>query len=290
MNDARPVLVTGASGNTGRPLAEQLHAAGAAVRGMVRSTRSAATLPEGVTPALADFDDVDGLRAALDGVRAAYLVTPSSERVEEQQLRFVDLAADAGLEHLVVLSQLAAQEDSPVRFLRYHAVVERRVRERGLGFTFLRPNLFFQGLLQVAPLVASQGVLPAPIGEARISAVDVRDIAEVAAASLTDARHLGQTYTLTGPAAITHGEVAAALAEATGHPVTFVDTPPEQFADALRGAMPEWQLGGLLEDYAHYRAGEAAEVTSVIPEVTGHPARGLDDFVRDYASAFAPAR
>jgi uncharacterized protein YbjT (DUF2867 family) len=86
-------------------------------------------------------------------------VTPSSSEAEAQQIRFAELAADAGVEHLVKLSQLAASEDSPVRFLRYHAAVERRICDLGLGYTFLRPNLYFQGLLNFRGSIVSRGPL-----------------------------------------------------------------------------------------------------------------------------------
>ena len=176
------VLVAGANGNTGRPVVEELLTRGASVRAMVRSAGSS---PAGAEAVVADFDDAGSIRAALAGVRRAYLVTPSSERAEQQQMDFVDAAKEAGVERLVVLSQLAARADSPVRFLRYHAAVEQHVRDSGLDHTFLRPNLYYQGLLAVAGLVAD-GVLPAPIGDAQVSAVDVRDIAAVAAAALTE--------------------------------------------------------------------------------------------------------
>src|SRR5437879_3837747 len=156
------VLVAGAAGNTGRPLVEELYRAGASVRAMVRNRGDAVPgIPEKV---VADFDDVESVRAALRGVGRAYLVTPSSERAEQQQRNFVDAARDVGVGRLVLLSQLGARADSPVRFLRYHAAVEEHVRSSGIEFTFLRPNLYFQGLFAVAASIAEQGVLPAPIG------------------------------------------------------------------------------------------------------------------------------
>ncbi|ABY23289.1 nucleoside-diphosphate-sugar epimerase [Renibacterium salmoninarum ATCC 33209] len=75
------------------------------------------------------------------------MVTPSSENAEQQQLRFIDAAIAAGVQHIVLLSQLGADVDSPVRFLRYHAVVEQRLEQLGIGYTFLRPNLFFKACL-----------------------------------------------------------------------------------------------------------------------------------------------
>lgn len=280
------VFVTGATGSTGRALVDALSRRGAPVRAMVHAEANRGKLPEGVATVVADFDDPTSLAAAMDGVDQAYLVTPSSERAEEQQRRFADIAVRAGVHHLVVLSQLGADEQSPVRFLRYHGAVERHVRELGVAWTFLRPNLFFQGLLTFARTISSDGRFFAPIGDARVSAVDVRDIAAVAAVALTEPGHEGATYTLTGPAAITHAQIAAALSSALGRDVSFVDVPPEAFATSLREILPPWQVEGLLEDYAHYRRGEAAAVSSAVAEITGNQPIDIQQFARDYASAF----
>ncbi|WP_028923729.1 SDR family oxidoreductase [Pseudonocardia acaciae] len=282
------VLVTGATGNTGRELVELLHGRDVRIRVMVRSEAAQGRFRgTAVEAAVADFDDPDAVAAALAGVSRAYLVTPSSERAQAQQERFAELAARAGVTHLVKLSQLAADEDSPVRFLRYHSAVERRIRELGIGFTFLRPNLYFQGMFALAGLIREQGKIFAPIGDARVSAVDVRDIAAVAAAALTEPGHEGATYTITGPAAITHAEIAEAIGAAVGREVSFADIPPDAFAASLRGAgMPDWQVDGLIEDYAHYSRGEAAAVTPAVAEVTGHAPRTVAEFARDHAEVF----
>ena len=117
--------------------------------------------------------------------------------------------------------------------------------------------------------------------------MDVRDIAAVAAVALTEDGHEGATYTLTGPEAITHSQIAAALTSALGRTVRFVDVPPEAFADGIRELLPPWQVDGLLEDYAHYRRGEAAAVSPAIAEITGTAPRSIEQFARDYAPAFA---
>ena len=191
---------------------------------------------------------------------------------------------------MVKLSQLGADESPPVRFLRWHAAVERRIRELGVGYTFLRPNLFFQGLFAFAGTIAAEGRFFAPIGDARVSAVDVRDIAAVAAAALTEPGHEGQTYTITGPVAITHSDIAEALSVATGREIEFVDVAHEAFRASLDGVLPDWQLDGLVEDYAHYGRGEAAAVLSTVVDVTGVEPRDIAQFARDYADRFtAPA-
>ena len=283
-----PVLVTGATGSTGQALWRALARRGVPARAMVRRPADVDRFTgPGTDAVIADFDDGATLAAALDGVERAYLVTPSSERAEAQQLGFVEAAVRAGVGHLVVLSQLGAREDSPVRFLRYHAVVERRVRELGLGYTFLRPNLYFQGLFAFGPSIARDGTFGAPIGDARVSAVDVLDIGEVAATVLAADTPQDATLTLTGPEALTHAQMAASLSTALGRTVTFGDVPPDAFTAALQGVLPPWQVAGLAEDYAHYHRGEAAEVSTAVHEVTGRAPRTFDDFARDNAAAFS---
>jgi uncharacterized protein YbjT (DUF2867 family) len=282
------VLVTGATGNTGAVLLRLLEERGVATRAMIRHEHDIARL--GNTSAsivIGDFDNANSVAAALDGVDSAYLVTPSSIKAEAQQLRFAELAAAANVKHLVKLSQFAADEASPVRFLRYHATVERRICELGLGYTFLRPNLFFQGFLAFKSMIANEGRFFVPIGNALVSAVDVRDIAQVAAVVLTESGHVSKTYTITGPAAVSHAEIARAIAEAIGRNVTFIDVSPEDFSGALRKlGVPTWQVDGLVEDYAHYARGEAAEVHPTVRQVTGSEPRDVTVFARDYASAF----
>ncbi len=123
----QPILVTGAAGNTGSVLVDLLTQPGAPVRVMVRDQGDAAKFDAArVSVVVADFDDAQSITAALAGADRAYLVTPSSEKAAGQQIRFAETAVGAGVRHLVVLSQFAAEPDSPVRFLRWHAEAERR--------------------------------------------------------------------------------------------------------------------------------------------------------------------
>jgi len=162
-------------------------------------------------------------------------------------------------------------------------------------------------LADFAPLAGSRARNPVPllfrraywssrrttasIGDARVSAVDVRDIAMVAATVLTQPGHIGKTYTITGPVAVTHTEIAHAITEAIGRAVKFIDISPEDFAFALRKiGMPPWQVDGLIEDYAHYVRGEAAEVHPTVREVARTVPRDVIAFARDYASAFGSRR
>ena len=281
------ILVTGATGNNGTEIIQGLTTQGFDVRAMVRQMpehTAGSTLVEYVT---ADFDDASSLQRALSGIERAFLVTPSSEKVEEQQLRFVDLATQAGTKHIVYLSQLHAEENSPVRFLRYHAAVEKALAQSGVSFTNLRPNLYMQGLLLFKQLIASQQKIAAPVGQAAVSVVDVRDIAAVAVAALTQAGHEGKSYEITGPEALTHAQMAEVLSQTLGKPIAFEDITGDAMRSALLAVkMPEWQADGLVEDYEHYSRNEAATVSSAVEDVTGAKPRSFQLFAKDFKQAF----
>ena len=105
-------------------------------------------------------------------------------------------------------------------------------------------------------------------------------------AALTEPGHEGKTCTITGPAAITHSEIADALSAATGRQIAFVDVPPDAFRASLEGVLPDWQLDGLLEDYEHYVRGEAAAVLPTVAKVTGQEPGDITRFAHDYAASF----
>jgi uncharacterized protein YbjT (DUF2867 family) len=284
------ILITGATGSVGNELTRLLSEQGISFRIMVRSPKDAEQLNKlaGVQVVMGDFNDKSTLAQALIGIERAFLLTNSSEQAEHQQLTFVAEAQRAGVRHIVKLSQFAAELNSPVRFLRYHAAVEQAIRESEMAFTFLRPNLFMQGLLGFQASIAKDGKFFAAVGQAKISTIDIRDIAAVAATALTEKGHEEKIYTLTGPEALTHYEMANELSAALTQRITFVDVSPEAMRAALlEVGFPAWQADGLIEDYAHYSRNEASAVTSDIQEVTGKPARNFADFAHDYASYFA---
>ncbi|RYG70699.1 SDR family oxidoreductase [bacterium] len=282
-------LVTGANGSNGKELIELFVAQQVPVRAMVRSRAKAKEIElPGVEIVEGDFDKPETLRAALAGVKSAFLLTPSSERAQQQQIGFVALAKESGVRRIVNLSQLHAAADSPNRFLRYHAAVEAAIKAAGLEYTFLRPNLFMQALLNFKSTIAEKGEFYGAAGEGRVSIVDVRDIVEIAFAALTQPGHVGKHYDITGPEALTHAEMAAQLSEALGRSIRYVDVPGAALKEMVLGVgFPLWQADGLVEEYALYSEGEAAEVGSGVSEALGREARSFKDFARDYAGAFS---
>lgn len=283
------ILITGATGTVGKELTGYLASNNIPFRAMVRSWESAGELKhlKGAELILGDFNDASSLEKALAGTERAFLLTNSSEQAASQQINFVEAASKTGLRHVVKLSQWAADVNSPVRFLRYHAEVENVIKASGMHYTFLRPNLFMQGLLGFRNTIVRQGQFFGAIGNAKISMVDIRDIALAAAISLTKSGHENKTYNLTGPQALSHDEMAEKLSAALGRSIRFVDVPPQALLEMLASAgFPVWQAEGLVEDYAHYAREEAAEVSSGVYDVTGRNPFSFEQFARDFAPAF----
>jgi uncharacterized protein YbjT (DUF2867 family) len=283
------ILITGATGTVGSEVVNRLSAQGKQVRAVTRDLNKveANRLPH-VQFVEGDFNDPDSMRRACSGVERAFLLSNSTERAEQQQITFVEVARNSGVQHIVKLSQLHANVKSPGRFLRYHAAVEAAVQAAGMTFTFLRPNLYMQGLLNFRQSIKEKSAFFAAAGEARISAVDVRDLADVAAAALTSSQHDKKSYSLTGPEALTFGEMAKQLSTALGRTIAFVDVPPEAMRQALAGlGFPPWQADGLLEEFAMYRRDEAAGVESGVFQALSRRPRSFGEFASDYAPLLA---
>jgi len=284
------ILVTGATGAVGTQLVRQLTESNTPFRALVRNNDSGdllRSLPNAEV-VIGDLAVKSSLDNVFQGIEKAFLLTNSSEHAEQLQLNFVNAAHRAGIKHIVKLSQLAADEHSPVRFLRYHAKIESRIKELGLTYTFLRPNLYMQGLITLKDYIKNDSVFYASVGNAAVSVVDIRDIAMVAVKALTEGGHENKIYNITGKEAITHYQMADTFSRVLGRKVAFIDVAPEHMEMALIAAgFPEWQVGGVIEDYAHYARGEAAAVYSTVSDITNNAPSGFEQFVNDYKILFS---
>jgi uncharacterized protein YbjT (DUF2867 family) len=283
------ILITGATGTTGREVVEELRRLGAkGVRALVRDPARADFIREAGFEAVAgDFERPETLGAALKGVERALLLTPPTPDTVNQQREFIVAATGAGVRHVVKLSAIGADSDTPEGFGKWHGQSENLLKTSGLKWTMLRPNFFMQNLLGQARQIAATGGIYQPVGDARASFIDVRDIAAVAAHALTEDGHEEQTYTLTGPEALSYHDVAAKLSEATGRAINYVPVSPEQFrAGALGAGLPEWLVSALERLNELFASGAAAAVTDAVSRVGRKEPTTFDQFARDHAEAF----
>jgi uncharacterized protein YbjT (DUF2867 family) len=282
------ILITGATGRVGGATLKQLSAMGLPVRALVRSAEKAALVAgPRVETVIGDLEQPRSLESALDGVTAALLVSPLDPRQVELQGNFIEAAKRAGRPHVVKISGLGTALDSPVRSGRWHALTERHLAESGLPFTHLRPPFFMQNVLRFAPTIRASGEFTGSLGQGKVAMIDVEDIAAVAATVLATAAHVGEAYTLTGPEAISYGDVAEKLSRILGRTVTYRDVPPSVTRERLvASGVPAWQVEVQDDFSAALSAGHASTVTDTVEAVTGRPARTLERFIREHLALF----
>ena len=232
------IVVTGATGNVGRPLTQALAKAGEQVTAV---SRHAAAMPDGVRHVPADLAEPQGLAPALDGAKALFLLLSGDLHTPEARpTDIIDLAAASGVRRVVLLSSqgVATRPFGPSRIAM--RAVEVALSESGLDWAVLRPGGFASNALAWAESVRTQGTVAAPFGDVGVPVVDPADIAEVAAACLLDDRHAGGVFELTGPEVITPRQQSQAIAAALGSPVRFHElTREEAKATMTRFVPPE---------------------------------------------------
>jgi len=199
----------------------------------------------------------------------------------------LDACREAGVRHVVLNSALGAG-DYPKSFPGWHRRVEDKLKASGLDYTILRPNSFMQNILTYyAPSIRSQGAFYAAMGNGRTSFIDVRDVAAVAARTLTSPGHAGKTYELNGPEALTYAEVAGKITRASVRSVQYVDIPVAQQKQAMLDQhMPDWQVTALLDLQAYYTGGKGGDVDDVVSTVLGRAPTAMDQFLAEFADSF----
>jgi uncharacterized protein YbjT (DUF2867 family) len=290
---ATTVLVTGATGKTGRRLIPELLRRGVAVRAAGRTPAPPRARVESMR---FDWFDASTYGPALRGVDAAYVVSPHlSDNVvgfHAETEKFLADAIGAGVRRLVYLSSFGmdqAPAEDPLR------QAELLVSRSSMPATLLRPTAFMQNFSEnhwsnMARTIRERGELPMPHGDSPVSFVSTQDIAAVAAVALTEDGHEGKAYELTGPQAITLVELAEHISRATGRHVRHVDPGP----DAIRDILLDSGASATHADYVSqifgfaFTSGVMNVVTDDIPAITGRPAIRFADFAADAAGAWLP--
>jgi uncharacterized protein YbjT (DUF2867 family) len=269
--------VTGATGEVGGRVARRLAERGATQRLIVRDASRAPATDGAEVREASSYGARDEMRAALSGVDTLFLVpgTESADRLDQHRAA-VEAAADAGVERLVYLSFVSGH-DTSFTLGREHGITEQIVQGTGLAYTFPRMNLYMDF---IPSMVGEDGVIRGPAGNGRVAAILRDDIAEAVSVLLIEPGHEGKAYDLTGPEALTLGEIAAELARATGRQISYHDETLEE-AQASRAAFgaPDWQVEGWISSYVAVANGEVERVSGDFERLAGRPPTSLREWL-----------
>ena len=282
------VLVTGATGNVGSRVVQELRARGAFIRAFVRDRdRAAKKLGGDVELAAGDFSDTASLSRALEGADHIFLTSADGPQMVEHETAVIDAAAAASVSRIVKLSTLGAMVGSPLPPFDWHGRIEQHLWRSEVPAVVLRPSFYMSNLLGSADAIRQTGKLFAPADGAKIAMIDPRDVAATAAVVLTTDGYKGKTYELTGPEAITYEYIAEELSAATGRPIEFVDVPDEAAQEGfVEAGMPDWLVEHLVGVFRITREGELEQTTDTVRILTGREPRTFAQFAREHAGLF----
>jgi uncharacterized protein YbjT (DUF2867 family) len=261
----RTVLVTAATGNTGGATVEELLARGRPVRALAHreDARSKRLQKLGAEVMFGDFLDLDAIRAAVRGVQHAYFCYPIRPGIIQATAYFAQAAKEAGIDGVVNMSQISAREDAKSHAMCDHWLAERVFDWSGLTVAHLRPTLFAESLLVLAPMIRA-GLLHVPFGTGRHAPIAAEDQARVIVGILEDpAAHRGKIYPLYGPVEFTHQEIAQVLSRVLGKDVPYKQVSLETMLQILTsgGQKPpaEHSARGLYGEFEQKPEGRAGE-------------------------------
>lgn len=278
--------VTGATGAVGGGVARALAERGCTQRLIVRDVSRTPQLAGADLALASGYHDRRAMTEALDGVETLFLVSAreSATRVAEH-LSIVGAARAAGVRRIIYTSFLGAAPEATFTFARDHYATEEHIRGSGFDFTFLRNSMYLDYMGVVA---SPDGVIAGPAAEGRFAPVARDDVVDVAVAVLTEARHEGQTYDVTGRESYTFADVAAELSRSAGREVIFKnESLDEAYASRSSYGAPAFEVEGWVTSYLAIARGELDVVSDAVQRLTGHEPQTLAEFLARHPEAYA---
>jgi NAD(P)H dehydrogenase (quinone) len=288
------VLVTGATGDTGRATVEELLARGHKVRALAhgQDDRSKKLQEQGVEVVYGDLLDFGQVRAALNGVQRAYFVYPIRPGILQATAYFAQAAKEAGVDGIVNMSQKSARENAKSHAATDHWLSERVFDWSGLTVAHIRPTYFAEWLLYVAPMIKA-GLLHVPFGTGKHAPIAAEDQGRVIAGILEDpAPHKGGIYPLFGPVEYTYSETAQLLSRVLGKPVQYRQVDFEEFSKVLQnreknaGRENSFLFQHLKEVAIDHQNGIFEGTNDLVEKLGGSPPMTLEAFIEKHRKAF----
>ena len=286
------ITLAGGTGLVGKTLTQALVRDGEQVRVLTRDPEAAATAFGDAKLEIVgvDFDDAATLRSGFTGSDKAYLSYGTTDRQVRDEIALIDAAIGAEVPYLVNLSVGGAGGTHPANVVRWHAEIDAYLASTGVASTVVRPTTFTDTMLKLAANSVRLGAWGGLGGAGRVALIDTRDVAAVFAVILTDDphRHAGKTYDISGPGALTMGEVAGYISSALGTRVEYHARTEAQQRTVLESAgLPALMVDVLVGVDDITRDNVYAVPSPTVYDLTGHAPRSVKDFVNEHVSLFA---
>jgi len=280
------ILVTGATGTCGGAVVGDLLKRGASVRALSRKQPEPGKLPQGLEIALGDLTDPPSILKALDGIDKMFLLIGNVADEFTQGVTACGLARRAGVKHITYLSVLQADRFLDVPHFAGKAAIEHTIKNYDVPFTILRPGYFMQNDARLKDLLIGPGLYPMPLGNTGIAAVDVRDIGEAAAVSLTQNGHAGKTYNLASKNPLSGPAAAAIWSRALGKDIRYTGHANfDAFEEQLRKTgTPSWlayDLRVMYQAYVERGSATSQEDVAQFAELLGHEPRTYGNYAEE---------
>jgi NAD(P)H dehydrogenase (quinone) len=288
------VLVTGATGDTGRATVDELLARGHRVRALAhgQDERSKKLQDRGVEVVYGDLLDFGQVKAALNGVQRAYFVYPIRPGILQATAYFAQAAKEANVDGIVNMSQKSAREDAKSNAATDHWLSERVFDWSGVTVAHIRPTYFAEWLLYLAPMIRA-GKLPVPFGTGRHAPIAAEDMGRVIAGILENPTpHGGQIYPLFGPVEYTYQETAEVLSRVLGKRVEYKQVEFEVFKQTLQAGGKASAVGNsflfqhLQEVAIDHQNGIFEGTNNLVEKLGGRPPMTLEAFLNKHRKVF----
>lgn len=281
-----PILVIGALGNVGKEVVAQVISQGGKVRAAgLDVSKIKARFGDAVEAVRFDFTDSSTYAAAFKGVeKMFYLRPPHITNIQRDMKPSMAAAKQAGVRHVVFLSLIGVEQ---ARYVP-HYKVETYLKEMGFQTTFLRCSFFMQNLNTThLREIKEHSEIFVPVGKARTSFIDARDIGKVAAVTLLESGHAGKNYDLTGSEGLDYWQAAAILSEVLGRKITYRNPNPLHFLlETTRRGTPFMFAVIMLGLYTSTRFGMAETITQEVERLTGQKPVSFRQYSEDFADAW----
>ena len=282
------ILLTGATGKTGSATAIELSNLNVPFRALIRSEEKRGEIEAlGGEVIIGSAEDRENIDQAMIGIEKLLIILPNCENQLEMEMQLVDSAKAEGVQHIVYMSSVEADEECISPIPKLHWDTEVYIKNSGMQWTMIKPNFYMQNFVGSAKTIIEQNKFFLPMSEGRTGMIDTRDVGKVIAKVLSEEGHEGQSYQITGPEILSFYDVAEKFSSVLRREVLYVDMPMDAYKNILSQFLTnQWHLDSVIDLFGGIAEGGIEYKTDTFEELIGTPPRSLEDFIEEHRDLY----